>query len=180
MNKYGKILERTYREPNDYTVSGNVVTIYLRDSNKDICGATVVDLDKFHLIKDKVWHLTSTGYAKNDEVWFMHRVLLEVCDSNFIVDHKDGNKLNNLISNIRKCTQQQQNVCNRSLSSKNSSGVSGVHFSSKLNKWIAQIGFKGKTIHLGCFSSIADAKIVRELAEIKYFGEFRKAENSGI
>lgn len=63
-----------------------------------------------------------------------------------VVDHKDGNILNNYESNL-------QEISNRENSSKDRKGYSskyvGVSFSK--NKWIAKIYIKGKNIHLGSF-----------------------------
>ena len=41
----------------------------------------------------------------------------------------------------------------------------GVYWDKKNSKWIAQIGFKGKTHHLGSFSNIADAIAARKRGE---------------
>ena len=58
------------------------------------------------------------------------------------------------------------------LRSTNTSGHNGVHWSKKSQKWIAQIGFKGKNYHLGSFSRIADAVNARKKAEDRIYGEF--------
>ena len=54
----------------------------------------------------------------------------------------------------------------------NSSGVRGVYWQKKQQKWCAQIMFKGKMIYLGSYKSIGEAKMARKRAEQKYFGEF--------
>ena len=56
----------------------------------------------------------------------------------------------------------------------NTSGVRGVYFSSKRNKWIAQIMFKQKCYYLGGYDNIEDAAKVRSEAEEKLFGDFLK------
>lgn len=58
------------------------------------------------------------------------------------------------------------------LVSTNTSGYNGVHWSKGSQKWIAQIGFKGKTYHLGSFSKIEDAVDARKKAEDRIYGEF--------
>ena len=58
------------------------------------------------------------------------------------------------------------------LISTNTSGYNGVHWSKGSQKWIAQIGFKGKTYHLGSFSRIEDAVEARKKAENRIYGEF--------
>jgi len=58
------------------------------------------------------------------------------------------------------------------LISTNTSGYNGVYWSKRSQKWIAQIGFKGKTYHLGSFSRIEDAVEARKKAENRIYGEF--------
>ena len=49
------------------------------------------------------------------------------------------------------------------------SGVKGVYWSNRESCWIAKIGFQGRSILLGRFSSLAEAKKARAAAEEKYF-----------
>lgn len=49
------------------------------------------------------------------------------------------------------------------------SGVRGVYYSPAERKYVAKIGFRGKTITLGRFDKIEDAEKVRKQAEEKYF-----------
>ena len=51
----------------------------------------------------------------------------------------------------------------------NTSGVKGVSFSKKHQKYEAYITIKRKRKHLGLFTNIEDARKARELAEEKYF-----------
>jgi hypothetical protein len=62
---------------------------------------------------------------------------------------------------------------NKNLFCTNSSGVTGVSWCKEKNKWTAQIGFKGKTYHLGRYDSFEEAVKAREDGEIKYYGEKR-------
>ncbi len=54
----------------------------------------------------------------------------------------------------------------------NTSGYNGVYRNRKMDKWIAQIGFKGKKYYLGSFVKIEDAVKARKKAEEKIYGEF--------
>ena len=90
-----------------------------------------------------------------------------------VIDHIDGNTLNNRKTNLRVCTVQQ-NGCNHKMSKKNTSGISGVYFSSKYNKWYAQITVNRKTISLGTYNTYEDAVQARKDAEDTYFGNFKR------
>lgn len=56
----------------------------------------------------------------------------------------------------------------------NTSGVRGVYYNKKRNKWIAQIMFKQKCYYLGGYDKLEDAAEVRAAAEEKIFGDFLK------
>ena len=60
----------------------------------------------------------------------------------------------------------------------NSSGVRGVYYEKKSNKWRARLRFKGKTMSFGSFARFEDAVFARKKAEEIYFGEF--LEENGL
>ena len=72
-----------------------------------------------------------------------------------VIDHIDKDKLNDDPANLRLCTQSMNNK-NASMRKDNKSGVTGVSWSVKRNKWIAQIQHDGKVIAKG-FDSFVDA-----------------------
>jgi hypothetical protein len=102
----------------------------------------------------------------------MHR-LITGAEPGEIVDHKDGNTLNNRRSNLRKCTQAQ-NLMNARLRSDNESGVKGVHFDRFRNKWAAFISINGRSKNLGRFATIDEAKSAYASAAVIHFGEFAR------
>lgn len=58
--------------------------------------------------------------------------------------------------------------------SDNTSGVIGVYWNKRQNVWSARIDKDGKSIWLGNFKTLDDAKIARRNAELKYFGFYRE------
>lgn len=56
----------------------------------------------------------------------------------------------------------------------NTSGVKGVYYNKKRNKWIAQIMFQQKCYYLGGYDRIEEAAAARAAAEEKIFGDFLK------
>jgi hypothetical protein len=83
------------------------------------------------------------------------------------LDHIDHNKLNNKIRNLREVTNQE-NHRNKGLSAKSKSGITGVYWSDRLNKWLASIRVNGKSKHLGVFKYKEDAMYARKQANKKY------------
>lgn len=90
-----------------------------------------------------------------------------------MVDHINGDTLDNRRSNIRGCTRSQ-NCINCKTNSKNISGVKGVHWHKQDRKWIARIKVNKKEVRLGAFDELSIAAMVRRQAEIKYYGEFAR------
>jgi hypothetical protein len=67
------------------------------------------------------------------------------------VDHIDGDRLNNKISNLRLATRKQ-NQDNRKKSRNNTSGVTGVYWHKRKNKYTSSIICNGKLLDLGAFN----------------------------
>jgi hypothetical protein len=83
------------------------------------------------------------------------------------IDHIDRNRQNNKISNLRLATNQQ-NCMNTGIKKNNTSGVTGVYFYKKQQKWVARIGFNYKKINLGSFDTIEEATLAYKNAKEKY------------
>lgn len=88
-----------------------------------------------------------------------------------LIDHVDGNRSNNKISNLREATYQT-NSENYKTPQTNKSGVKNVSWYKNLNKWVVSISVKqtGKTI--GYFDDLELAELVAIEARNKYRGEF--------
>jgi hypothetical protein len=105
--------------------------------------------------------------------WQVSRILFYMTHGYMpeFVDHIDGNKKNNHIDNLRAASASQ-NQANHSLKKTNISGVKGVSWSKKFNKWYACIRYKSKNKNLGYFHNLNDAKEFIELAREMLHGEF--------
>jgi hypothetical protein len=83
------------------------------------------------------------------------------------IDHIDGNGLNNTIDNLRDVSRQE-NHRNTRLPSNSTSGVIGVHWLKKNQRWLAHITVDKNCISLGCFSTLEEAAAARKISEIEY------------
>jgi hypothetical protein len=83
------------------------------------------------------------------------------------IDHINGDRTDNRIENLR-CVSSKGNARNMGLKSNNSSGVCGVCWCKRTGKWQASITVDYKTMFLGRFKSLKDAKSARASAEKKY------------
>ncbi len=89
------------------------------------------------------------------------------------IDHINLDRADNRFCNLREATRSQ-NSANTSKRIDNSSGAKGVYWSRKTKKWRAQIGHKGKRIHLGLFNEKEAAAAAYERAAKTIHGEFAR------
>jgi hypothetical protein len=88
-----------------------------------------------------------------------------------MVDHIDGNPLNNRRSNLRLATHAD-NMKNRRKHSNNKSGFKGVRQRKNRPGWVAEIRVDGKYTHLGTFDTPELAHEAYCKAAEKHHGEF--------
>lgn len=86
------------------------------------------------------------------------------------IDHINRIRTDNRISNLREVSHKQ-NHQNRSKSSHNTSGHSGVSWYKQKSRWRAQITHNQKDIHLGLFTNLEDAIAARKAAEKLYWSD---------
>lgn len=103
----------------------------------------------------------------------MHRFILGISDGKVLVDHGDGNTLNNQIYNIRPCTHAE-NIRNRGITKRSTCGYKGVFWEKAAKRWRAQLNIGKKKIHLGLFYDINDAARAYNKAIITHHGEFAR------
>lgn len=132
------------------------------------------DLEKINKLKLIVKHGYVKIRIKNKEI----SLAREIMNAPFgmVVDHINGNTLDNRKCNLRICTNSQ-NLKNRKININNTTGAKGVTWrNNKRIPYRASIMVDGKLIRLGNFSFIDDAKKAYNNAANKYFGEFARIE----
>lgn len=95
------------------------------------------------------------------------------------IDHINGIRSDNRISNLRVVTHQEQ-CKNMGVPQDNTSGVMGVYWEKKRKKWCAHIKIRGNKRWLGRFTDLADAAAARKKAEQKYGYHSNHGKRPGI
>ncbi len=107
---------------------------------------------------------------KEREFFWMHRFITGA-SPDLLVDHRDGDGLNNQRDNLRTCTHQE-NQRNHPARGGKYSKFKGV--SAARGRFFARIGCNGKSKHLGSFlDDVSAAKCYDEAAK-ELFGEFAR------
>jgi hypothetical protein len=103
-----------------------------------------------------------------DTKYLIHRIVWAICVGKHperVIDHIDGDSLNNRIDNLRDVSQTI-NSRNSKMRSNNTSGVNGVRWDKQRNKWVvyvtSHIDGISKTKNLGRFNNFDDALKCRE------------------
>ena len=139
----------------------------------------LVDIESLEAVMNgPKWFKSWNGYAcrqlKGKQV-FMHRLVLGLGNlkesGGTIVDHTNGNKLDNRLCNVRKCTRGENNR-NVPVSKRSSTGLKGVKL--HYGKYQAVIRLNGKRKYLGCYHDPKDAALAYDKAARELHGEFAR------
>jgi PAS domain-containing protein len=88
-----------------------------------------------------------------------------------LVDHRNGNGLDNRRENIRPALPRE-NSANQRLSTANSSGFKGVTLYKRTGRWRAHIAAGGRHMHIGYFTTPEEAARAYDERASELFGEF--------
>ena len=160
---------------NEYYLSNDGKTAYIKLTQGQVA---IIDAEDLEKIADYRWYAGWNpsvmkyyvrGYKKGEH-YLLHRVLTSA-GKDKVVDHIDGDSLNNKMSNLRICTQSQ-NLMNSAAQRGTITGIRGVFVNKK--RYGAVITCEGETFYLGTFDTIEEAAAKRKEAEVELFGEFSR------
>lgn len=123
-------------------------------------------------------HGYHTG-SVNNKMYTAHRVIWAIAHGEWPrdqIDHINGLRTDNRISNLREATAQENNR-NIGLGAANTSGYKGVCWHAYTKKWKAEIKIStDKRLHLGLFETPEAAHAAYCSAATKYHGDFARLE----
>lgn len=107
------------------------------------------------------------------KIYLQHRIifLMHYGFMPTMVDHRDRNRSNNKIENLREATPRQ-NQANRKIGKNNTTGFLGVSYCKVNKKFVAGMKHNGKHVNFGLFKTAEQASEVYKKESFKRFKEF--------
>ena len=137
-----------------------------------------VDPDVFSRAQKHSWHMhheypaTTIGSGRKAKKLYLHRFVLG--DLGEVIDHKNGDPLDNRRSNLRRATKSQ-NTANVGRMATNKTGFKGVVKHGKRFRAFAHLN--GETLYLGTFDKARDAACAYDAKARELFGRFAKTNS---
>ncbi|TFB85819.1 hypothetical protein E3O44_12520 [Cryobacterium algoricola] len=136
--------------------------------------------DVIHLesIAGHKWHVDTGGYVIRNAIprgrsVYLHDVVVGE-KNGLVVDHIDGNKLDNRCANLRLVPRGKNNINRAKISRSKPSQYKGVFWAKANNKWLVKIGHDHQYTHIGYFDNEVDAAMAYNSAAKKYHGIYAR------
>ncbi len=137
----------------------------------------VDDTDYDRLLGIGRWSCNNKGYAVHYTtvsgemlVLYMHRIILDA-PAGMVVDHINGDRLDNRRDNLRLGTISQNNA-NRQHYSTSEAPFKGLSWNR--GKWQVRIGVNGRRVYLGRYASPTTAALMYDAAARHFYPEFNR------
>ncbi|UUV46467.1 hypothetical protein [Bacillus phage vB_BanS-Thrax3] len=162
-------------DPNEFIEHDNYIEMFLYDKSGNKIASTYFSKQHKDIVLKYRWCLSKRKDIDTDYIYgnidgkrvslhsFIAKMLFGDRPKGLTVDHNDRNGLNNLDDNLSYKDQTNQNI-NQKKRSDNSSGVKGVSYSKRDNKWKAQLNHKG-IVKIACFEEFEEAVEQRKIWE---------------
>lgn len=130
------------------------------------------------------WRVDAKGYVRcsmrgSRRRWLISRLVMGIDDPAVLVDHINGDPLDNRRCNLRLCNYSQ-NAANKRRLTTNTSGFKGVTLHRRTGKWQAQLVKDGRSHYLGLYDDAESAGRAYAEAAQRLHGRFAFAPHFDI
>lgn len=137
-------------------------------------GYTKVDDEDYEWLSSWNWYQDNHGYARSwveNQHTRLHRLIMNRPKG--MVDHINGDKLDNRRNNLRIVTPSQ-NAINKKIRRDSKTGIRGVRYRWQYGFWQARITREGKRVSLGHFKTKEEATKAYQKAAPQVYGEYAR------
>lgn len=147
------------RETSLVVVENDLAWIWLRNVSR----WTIINKIHIPIILGRRWFLSKHSYVRSFDhetkgSLHLHRMIVQLHDMNFEVDHINGNRLDNRYPENLRIVTKSQNQWNAKRRVDNSSGCKCVSWHKRLKRWQVRIQANGNRKSIGYFLTLEEAK----------------------
>lgn len=121
--------------------------------------------------KGGVWYATRGRRVSGKRVEDKMETFIIQVPNGMIIDHKDGNGLNNKKDNLRASTRSENA---RNCKTYGRSKYTCVSWSETHQVWVVRVTMDGKRKFIGTFKNELEAAIIANISMRKYYGKFAR------
>lgn len=181
--RFGKTLDtnpRTIWDSNEIRILKNYAEIDTYDELGNVLNTFKIDIEDVSLLGSYKWRTVLKGKQKKpylvtghagkqgSGMIYFHRLVMG--NPNSEIDHINRDPTDNRKENLRESFRQQQ-VTNTSVRCDNTSGIKGVYYIKRNNKYRAEIQFGDKHIYSPGYDTMGEAAYMRYLLEQFFYKE---------
>lgn len=127
-------------------------------------------------LNNRGYRVVGITFQGDARIYLQHRIVFALATGAWpsdMLDHIDGDRANNSISNLRPCTMQQ-NAMNQPGKLPSKGRLKGASFHQRLGKWSASICVDYRKRHLGYFDTAEAAHTAYQTAAAELHGAFAR------
>lgn len=128
-----------------------------------------VDPEDQYLLDKYTWGISSTGHVRRaarengrQRIIYLHREIMGAGPGDPLVDHRNGNPLDNRKSNLRFADKAINRINTDKVRSDSGTGVKGVTFDARFGSYYVYMRRNGQKKHLGTFKTLGEAEKVAQ------------------
>lgn len=188
LKRFGKVKDANQRgvfDPNEIRSFENFAEIDTYDQYGNVIETYKIDCEDIGIALNYKWRTVYkgskpylvTGNQKSSKEYF-HRLIIGN-PANKEIDHISGDSHDNRKQNLR-IVLQCENAINKQKKIDNTSGIRGISFNKKEQRWQCDFSYMKHRLYFKKFDRIEQAVYLRYLCEITFLKDFRNTSNDTL